>query len=134
MAGIHVREGNVTVKLSDDLEVLARRALEEVAPGVMRALEEEAERVRNDAYRAWPVRTGVSREGLRAVTEITLDGDVRAAVRNDVDYAPYIRPLSLHGATTAWQRWVRAPMTEAHKRLVRELGPIIIAALRGRRG
>src|SRR5262245_3108475 len=65
---IEFREGGVTVTLSPALEELARRALEVALPGVVSLMERRVRATLDEAAGDWPVRTGVSRAGLRAVT------------------------------------------------------------------
>jgi hypothetical protein len=130
MGEIHAREGNVSVKMSGTLADIARRAVEKVLPGVLARLEAEARAVGEQARADWPVRTGVSRAGLEVRTVIDLGrSEVRAEIANEVPYAPFIRPLALYGTTTAWAAYVRVPRVKIQKRLAKELGPTIVAAL-----
>lgn len=122
-------EGGVTVTLSGALEDFALRAVDQALPGIRKRLEREVVGLAEEAREEWPVRTGVSRDGLLVVTEI--GGDyLKILVVNDVAYAKYIRPKKIYGADTAWQRWVRGPMTVLHKRMAIELGPEIVEAIR----
>lgn len=120
-----VRDGDVTVTLSDDLEVLARRALEVAAP-TLRAIETRLAADLDAAQAAWPVRSGASRAGLHLETAIVLDSGARVAIRGSVPYTGWVRPAALHGATTAWARYVAAPVRAAHRELTETLGPTIV--------
>lgn len=124
-----LRDGDVTVTLDEDLADLARRAVDAVLPGVTRAMGRAIGEILVAARASWPVKTGRSRDGLAQVTAITTDS-VRVAIETRVPYTFFIKPQSLHGASTAWQRWVRGPVTAARKDLEGELGPVIVAALR----
>ena len=70
---IGYRQGKTTVIVSDDIERAFRRALAQVAPTVLPAIEEAVERVKDDAYDLWPVRTGASRDGLDTETRVYRD-------------------------------------------------------------
>lgn len=128
-----IREKNVTVTVSDTFERIARAAAQDVAPGVLDTMERELGAVLDDARASWPVRTGVSREGLALETALDRDlTQVSVKIRNDVPYAVYVRPAALYGATTAWERFVRKPARKAVQGLIKILGPRITGALRGR--
>jgi hypothetical protein len=125
-----VSDGDVTVTLDDDLERLARRCVDAVLPSVTDAMEEKVDHRVAAAKMPWPVVTGRSSEGLHRVTTLTLGSGVRVSVDTSVPYTFYIRPKSLHGAQTAWNRWVRGPMVVDRADLARTLGPVIVNALR----
>jgi hypothetical protein len=120
--GFRYRQGGVTVTLDDGLERFARAAVEAAAPGALKALRENVKPVFDAAYAAWPVKTGISRDGLD-MTE-TVDADrstISVGIRNDVPYAIFVRPKAWYQATTAWQRLVRGPMLKVEKRIVTDL-------------
>lgn len=128
--GFTIRDGDVTVTLSDDLEVLARRAVDAITRGGTAAVESKVAGVLAAAQSQWPVVTGRSKGGLDDRTTVTLGSGVRVSIDTSVGYTFYIRPRSLHGATTAWQRWIRGPMYAARKALESEIGPVIGDALK----
>lgn len=122
-------EGGVTVELDDTLERFVLAAVDAALPGVRTRLEAEVANLLEEAREEWPVRTGVSRDGLKTVTEIG-PSYVRVLLVNDVDYAKFVRPSKWYGATTAWERLCKKPMKDLGKRMVIELGPEVVAALR----
>lgn len=125
------RDGDVSVTLDESLADLARRAVDAVLPGVTLAMERAIGELLVAARASWPVKTGRSRDGLTQVTVITPGSSVRVAIETHVPYTFFIKPKSLHGANTAWQRWVRGPVTGARKQISVDVGPVIVAALRG---
>ena len=131
---VRYREGSVTVTVDDELAALVERLLEETAPGVRDRIESEVEAVYRAAVSAWPVKTGRSRDGLR--TAITLDrsqGRIEGAVLALVGYSVYIKPRKLRKGT-AWQTYVRGPMTDLKRRLLAELGDVIVNGRKARGG
>jgi hypothetical protein len=130
-----VRQGGVTVTLDSGLEKLARTAIEESLPGGLALMEREAAEVADFAYDEWPVESGKSRAGLEMRTVIDVGRSTATVeIRNDVEYAPYIKPKVWHGAYTAWQKLVRGPMTALRKELIDKLGPQIVESIRRARG
>lgn len=126
-----VRDGNVTVTLDDGLSDLVAAAIDRALPGVRARMVADSAEILDFAVDEWPVKTGRSRAGLELVQELDLGRSSFAVrARNDVDYAIFVKPAKWHGATTAWQRLVRGPMTSLHKELTETLGPVIVAALR----
>ena len=126
----HTSDG-VTVDWGDDLEQIARRALENVVPGCITVLEREVDSVLRDARAAWPVLTGTSRDGLRSAITIRPDGTIRGSVLNSVDYAVYVKARRLGGSGSAVVQLLRRPITEAAQRVATDLGPAITRALEG---
>lgn len=128
---IVVRNGPVTVTLSDDAERLARGVVESLYPSILARVEREVDELVADAAATWPVKTGVSRAGMKRETRIDATGEtISVHAVNDVPYAIFVRPKRWHGATTAWQRLVRTPMGLLRKRLLSELGPAILEVMR----
>jgi hypothetical protein len=129
------REGNVTVTVGPELQEWVDRCIRECFGGAVERIEHEVQAVYDQARKDWPVRTGRSRDGLR--TSLTLDrtrGRVEGAVLAMVPYSIYIKPYKLRGKTTAWQAYVRGPITQAKKRLMGELGPVIVGKVAKKRG
>lgn len=128
---IRARAGDVTVTLSDELETLVRATIERALPGVLDRMERDTGELLDHARGDWPVKTGQSRNGLEQHTRVDAEiTEISVEIRNDVPYAIYVRPAKWHGATTAWQRLVRGPVGSLHAELTRELGPLIVEALR----
>jgi hypothetical protein len=133
MADIWAKQGNVSVRMSDALSVIARRAVDRVMPGVLARIEAETRALADQARNDWPVKTGTSKAGLEERTVVDVGrSEVRGEIRNPVAYAHMIKPLELYGTTTAWAAYVRGPMVKLQKRLATELGPVIVAALTGK--
>lgn len=135
MANFVARQGNVSVSLDRDQAKFVSQAIEAALPGVRLAIHTEVQAIMDNAHAEWPV--GKARKALhsRDALEIreTVDLDratYTASIRNDVKYAPYVKPRKWHGATTAWQRLVRGPMAALAKKLTTTLGPAITAAIR----
>lgn len=131
MGVIQWREGGVTVQFSEELDRLARNLIDELVPGLLAALEAEVGEVLAVARSEWPIKTGKSNKGLVMVTEIQRGGElIVVGIRNDVPYAPYVRPKEWFGATTAWSRLVRLRMSAVNKQVVRKFQPILLEAMR----
>lgn len=129
------KEGNVTVTVGPELQEWVDRCIRSCFGATVDAIEAEVEKVYDQARKEWPVKTGRSRDGLR--TSLTLDrtrGRVEGAVLALVPYSIYIKPYKLRGKTTAWQAYVRGPITLAKKRLMHELGPAIVGKAAKKRG
>ncbi len=129
------REGNVTVTLDEGLARWVEQVLHDTERAVVDHIEREVEKVYQAARADWPVRTGRSRDGLR--TALTFDrtrGRVEGSILALVPYTVYIKPRKLRGKTTAWQAYARGPITALKKRLLLELGPVIVSGNRGSRG
>lgn len=123
------REGNVTVELQGDLEKLALAVVDKVLPGVRAEMEANARDILASAKGEWPEKTGMSRGGLKMVTEIR-DDAVLVKIENAVPYAIWVRPKAWFGTTTAWQRLVRTPMRAAAKDIAKTVGKVIVAAMK----
>lgn len=126
-----IRQGDVTFTISGGLEDLVRRAVEQVSPTVLAAVEREVATVADAAADQWPVKTGESKAGL-TMTTIIADDSVAARIYNRVPYAFFIRPKDLGGRQTAWNTFVRQPMHDAAKHLAEDLlGPAVARMVEG---
>jgi hypothetical protein len=125
--------GSVRVEMDDALERLARRALEDVAPGLLPAVEETVARLESEATDKWPVRTGRSRDGLGHYVAITPSGDqVRGSLINTVDYARFVKSSKKGlGGRSAMVELMRKPVQAAAKVLAQELGAVAAKVVRG---
>lgn len=129
---LRISDGGAYALLDDELEAFVRRAIEASSEGVLDTVTKAGVALADDARDQWPVKTGVSKAGLELAIKVDLKGlRVIAEVRNDVPYAIYIKPKVLHGASTAWQRYVRGPAKVAQKNLEADLVDAIIARVRG---
>jgi hypothetical protein len=132
------RDGGVTVTLDDGLEKLVKATIDAALPGVREKMLAESVTLIDDAQAEWPVGDDGpphSRDGLALREELDLGRSSYAVrivgnVNGDTPYTVYVRPKAWHGATTAWARLCRSPMTKLHKELVKTLGPIITAAIK----
>lgn len=115
------------------------RTLSDAAPGVLDAIEAKVERVYKEAYAKWPIgrsfdpsRNGQAHSKWQLERGTVIDGDrVRGYVRNSAPWSRFIRPRKLYGATTAAREWIQLPMRKASRELVKELGAVLIDAMRG---
>jgi hypothetical protein len=85
----------ISADLDDGIERLIRRALEQVAPDVFDEIEQETERLLNDAVSEWPVGPergrAHSRDLMRDSVELSPDLDsIRGRITNTADYARFI--------------------------------------------
>jgi hypothetical protein len=110
-----------------------RRALDDVAPGVLDRLEATVTRVVDDARSRWPVRTGRSRDGLEAhVTIAPGQTSIRGTVANAVDYAVYVRSGQRGlGGKSAVVELLRKPLRAAARELAVELADTVSTTLAG---
>lgn len=131
MSKVRAVAGGVTVEYDDVFGDLLRRAVDDVAPGLLSTIERRYAKVHSYAKRRWPKDTGKSRAGLILVTAIDLvRQQVTVEIRNDVDYAIYVRLYGrVYGATTAWQRLVRDRIKPVNAKLRDELLPIVVGML-----
>jgi len=131
---IRYREGDVTVTVDDGLRRWVESLLEETGGVVYERIERDVRAIFDEAVARWPVKTGRSRDGLR--TAVLLD---RGAARVEgqilalVPYSVYIKSVKggLQGKN-AWQSLVRGPMTLLKRRLLAELGDVIVGGGRRR--
>lgn len=133
MGKLRYGSGIATIEMDDTMDRLVRRAIEVSQPGLVRRLEETAQRIHAETVARWPVRTGRSKAGLDWYMAIKEGGtEIRAVISTGgVPYTFYVRPLSLYGGNTGWSEWVQRPMREAGAKLAIELGPIIARQLTG---
>lgn len=131
---VRYREGGVTVTVDEGIA----RWVETVLRSAGDSTYERIEAGIGDVYRAaitrWPVRTGRSRDGLRSA--VTLDrtaGRVEGSILALVPYSVYVKSAKngLKGKN-AWQELARRPVGELKKRLLAELGDVIVAGGRRR--
>jgi hypothetical protein len=129
MGNIRIREGGVTVELSDVFDRIARDTIERLIPGAIALLEAEIREVHAIARSEWPIKTGKSSAGLKVFTEIRGE-ELRVGIENSVPYAVWVRPKEWFGSTTAWQRLVRGRVVIVNREISKKLGPVIIEAMR----
>jgi hypothetical protein len=110
MANLRYGTGGLRVTMSDELDQLYRRAIERVAPGVLRRIEDATADVFNAARAEWPVKTGRSRDALEHHVTVSPDQtSVRGSITNPVKYARYIRAKKLDGKS-AFVELLRKPL------------------------
>lgn len=120
---IYVGTGGIKVELDTHAAERVRRLVDQFAPGIRAALEREAKAVYDDAREAWPVRTGVSRDGLRWGVVVAPDlSSITGRVWDSVSYAMYIKsPKIRTGTGSAFVELLRKPIAVRTKTLVVEL-------------
>jgi hypothetical protein len=110
MGRLRFGTGGVRVVMDDTLDQLYRRAIERVAPGVLRRIEDATADVYASARAAWPVKTGRSRDGLEHHVTVSPDQtSVRGSITNPVKYARYIKAKKLDGKS-AFVELLRKPL------------------------
>lgn len=139
---IYVGNGSIKVELDTHSAERARRLVDQIAPGVREALEREAKAVYDHAREEWPVRTGVSRDGLRWGVVVSPDlSSITGRVWDDVSYAKYVKArsarssyraaggapvgLSSIAGKSAFVELLRKPITARTKPLMVELAQIV---------
>ena len=125
-------QGSVRIEMDAGLEELARRAVSQVAPGVLERIDAAVDQVLEDAQRRWPVKTGRSRDGLAAYTSIAPAGDrIQGTVMNPVDYAVYVksRKGGLEGRSAVVEL-LRKPLRARASQLADELGTTVAESLK----
>jgi hypothetical protein len=133
MAKLTYGTGSLRIQMDDVMEQIARAAVEDVAPGLVPAIESTVERLEAEARAKWPVRTGVSRDGLGHYVSITPAGDqVRGSLVNTVDYSRFVKSGKggLQGKS-AMVELMRKPVEAAADVLAAELGDIATTKLGG---
>lgn len=131
-------DGSVTIEMSDTLDVIARRAIEDVHPGLIDAISTETEKVYRQAKARWPVgrdrqdRTYHSKDRWRWEMVVSSDySTIRGRIVNDADWVYMVKPRFLWGQSGV-NELVRKPMRQAHKRLVNSLGDLVASRLGGK--
>lgn len=121
MGRLSFGSGKVRVVMDDVFERLVRNVAARVAPGAVEVVEESTERLYQGARSEWPVKSGVSRDGLdRDVTVSTDLAKITGRVFDLVVYARYVRPRKL-GGKSAFVELLRKPLKAEVKRIVAEL-------------
>ena len=117
--------------------VLARRALERVAPGLVEELEAEVEPLHREVKARWPRgrerrgRSFHSKDRWRYELVISPDQDtIRARIVNDAPWVFVVRPRWLYGKTGV-NEMVRRPMRRIRTRLKRRLVRRALQAMKG---
>lgn len=143
------RSGGVTVALDDFGADLLDRAIEQVAPGVRKAIERKLESVRRDAVDNWPVgRTDErylarhpekrgrphSRDQFRSEVVVNEAGfrryEIIGRIWNDAEYWRFIRANKLRGGS-AIVAYIRRPLERARDELRADLPHLLPEGLRG---
>lgn len=121
------------VELDATMHDLVDRAIRNAAPAVVDALEREAERIHDAARRAWPVKTGLSRDSLDWGIRIQPPDKIEAFVHNTASHARFIKGNAQGGRHT-WTVLVRRPMRRKARALADELAGDLLAVARGSDG
>jgi len=131
MSRITYGTGSLSLVLDDQTAELVRRAVDEVAPGVLGKVEDAMRQVYGEAFAAWPVgperrdRNGVhSRDRLGYEVRVDVDGTIRGRVFCTASWARYIKPKGL-GGKSAFVWLLRRPFKRVVAPLNTELMDII---------
>lgn len=115
--------GSVSVEMDDTLERIYRRALEDVHPGLLDAIQGEVEPIYRDVLKRWPIgkerpdRPYHSISRFRQAVTITPDhSTVRGTITNDAPWARFVAPVNLWGRN-GFVELLRKPMRKAHRRI-----------------
>jgi hypothetical protein len=135
---LRLKDGNLTMLVDDGLEQLVRDAIDKVAPGLLRLVEEETRAVYEGAKGKWPVgperrdRNGRhSRDELyHEVVIDTTKGLIRGRVWNEAPWSRYIKPKGLRGKS-AYVALLRKPLQDRAKVFVTQMGRYVSAELGG---
>lgn len=128
MGTLRYGRGPVSVEISDDLDRMIRRGLEETRPGVMAHLEEAAGDVGSGARLRWPEKTGRSKKAMRWGVRLRDATTIESYVENDAKNDGYAYPHMVRTKRTgknAWNLMVRDPMKRRGDRMVEELGSAV---------
>lgn len=125
-------QGSVRIEMDAKLEELARRAVSQVAPGVLERIDQAVDQVLEEAEARWPVKTGRSKAGLAAYTSIAPGGAcVQGTVMNPVDYAVYVKSRKGGlGGRSAVVELLRKPLRAQAAQLAGELGTTVAESLK----
>lgn len=139
MSRIRLGKNAVSVELSHDLDRMIRRVTENVYPGLMERLEEDAQEIMDNARKEWPIgrRRKPPREHSADLFYLETRVDpgwttIYVTVKNHADYARYIMPTKLWGGS-AYVEWLRKPFRERRKILAKELALLSRGLLEGGR-
>lgn len=128
---IKISDGGAYAEISGDLEAFVRRTIEASNAGLFARVEKATREIAADGQDQWPVKTGESKKAITVEYRVDLAGcRVIGVISNPVPYAYYIKPKVLHGATTAWQRYIRGPAKQAQEYLALDLVEDLINAVR----
>ena len=128
--------GKHSIEIDDGIEKMIRRVIDDAFPGVADAIERTTDELYQDAFDAWPVKSGRSKAALTQT--LTIDGDtIRRTVLNPAKKAggfPYvfaIRTKQQDGDENLWGLLIRKPGRKAGELLAEELGPVLAAIAEG---
>lgn len=131
MATLRYGSARASIEISDTMEQLYRRSLDELAPGLLGTIETSLDAAFDAAVSAWPVKTGRSKAGL--TKQVRIEGDktsILGTITDAVPYAKYIKARKL-GGKSAFVELLRKPMKERASALAQVLGPLIVQTLTG---
>jgi len=125
--------GSVSMVLDNGFEALLRLALDRTIPGIVDRMEKARNDLSTQAYNGWPVRSGVSKAGLKSEVRVAPDySSIKVRLYNDVPYAKYIKSSKVKtGTGSAFVELMRRPTEKAGQEIAAELRPIIEATLNG---
>lgn len=138
MARITYGKGSMSVVVDDGTADLVRKAVEKVAPGLVRMIEDEMRQLHDAAKADWPVgpdkaerNNEHSRDKLGYEVQIDPSGDtIRGRVFNTAWWAKFIRPRG-HRGKKAQIVFLRKPLLSRQRTIVDKMGPLVKAGLEG---
>jgi len=129
MATLRYGTARATIEMSDAMEQLYRRAIDQLAPGLLSTVEDALDDVFESAESSWPVKTGRSKAGLRKQVRIEQGGGaIVGSITDAIPYAKYIKAKKL-GGKSAFVELLRKPMQERAKALASVLSTQIVKTL-----
>jgi len=127
---VKIKDGIVTLEMSDGLREMVDRALAESGQVTLSAMEEVLDEVFNSAKAAWPEVTGKSKKSLRKY--IRRDGkQIVVGITNDAPYAYMIR-VKRQPRRRVWNELVSKPGKKTSKKLARQVGRDLAKSIAGK--
>jgi hypothetical protein len=128
---LKIGRGAAMVELNDELSAKLDRVLREAAPRTMDAIERTTEKLATDAQNNWPEKTGRSKAGFEYGVRLPSLNRVEGYIRNNVDYAYYIKGKAQGGRNT-WQELAVKPVKKALPDLIEDIRDEITGLLKRR--
>jgi hypothetical protein len=136
---LKVRSGRASISISGGLEEMVRDAVEQANPEVVKGLRKHARRVYDPAKRAWPVKSGVSKDRLQREERLVGTTRLESVIFNDAtvttgDGREFPYPYAVRFAGTdrrAWEALVDTPGRKSIALLEDELAEALGKVLDG---
>jgi len=136
---LKVRSGRASISISGGLEKMVRDAVEQANPEVVKGLRKHTSRVYDPAKRAWPVKSGVSKDRLQREERLVGTTRLESVIFNDAtvktgDGREFPYPYAVKFAGTdrrAWEALVDTPGRKSIALLEDELAEALGRVLDG---